>query len=737
MMLQVILPNLHLRSPKHLAPIDRKPRDTVILPELSYRVPLRPISGSTLCSRTRLRRERPTWGSQRTGATRGGSEDSGSSSSSVDLETEEDDRKTLYNPASRENQYKHAGKHYSDKVSCAEAETGSWCFDVQSRMTHIPPTHRFTLGQNADSISKVSTHSDSERIEPNHSQLLMECSHFHEDDASISERTVGVQEENRWTECQTIELQTETRRDATYNLKHDQVLPISSTTGIIIRDQQQVQTEERSLEDCCARKSMSLRRKIALQTAQEGNIPNVIAVRLPQSEIRPTREEKSLNVLHPVRGKERRRSTTCRQRANTQRDLQAFNLLANKDQSMPDRKQHKNLPKNPSPSIQVKDNSRENPELIIYGDKSSTKVKETIKVVKGSQYDAGDMKSTKDNPASLGSDRDQKYQAVKDLKGSQFSKRPGVARKPRPQSAMDFISYKDMFQQIQSSDKGPAIYEMFAGPIYDNLRGSSSCDKVKVRQVQSAKVKNAPIKKAQRTAALVKAKPKPASTRIKSHRVSSKMDKPKKPSGSKPGGSLEAESPHSYHADDKMLSTIKESFAGHESVMLKSSEKTHTEEAALVPSVNPEGICQMQEQDTNKNSSAEKQNQWPTPTLSQASKQLRINTWTMSSSSELDPVSPDYGQFLDEIADSPFTDDLLQCLAEKLISLDEKDTSLDPCPALLEPQPKEDGRNDVPSVPQFCEVHCFFYFLFCFFFFYISNEVRNHIFPIIFFLLVK
>lgn len=693
----------------------------MILPELSYRVPLKPISGSTLCSRTRLSRERPTWGSQRTGALRGGSEDSGSSSSSIDLETEEDDGKTLCNLTSVENQFKHAGKHYyPDNVSCTEVDTGSWCFDVQSRTTHVPPIHRFTLGQHTDSMNNASNGFDSERNrnlhcenkandtdyakEPNDSQLLMKCIHLHEDDASINESTVTAPTERRRTECQNTVLKTKISCNATYNFKHDQVLPIASSRGVSISDQQHVKPEERSSEDCCAHKSIPSRRKIALQTAQERNQPNVTDVKLPQSETCRTREEQTLRVQHPVGGKERRRR---RQKANTQTDPQAYNILANKDQSMPNRNPPKSLPKNSSPFIPVKEKTWEKPKLIINRDKNCTKVKEKLKVVTGSQYDNGNMHSKRDNPA-----RDREYRAVKELKGSQFCKRPGVAGKPRPQSALDFITYKDMFQQIQRSDNGPAIYQMFAGPIYDNLRGSSSCDKVKVRQVQSAKVTNTPVKKAQRTAALVKAKPKPASTRVRSHRASSKIDKHKKPSGAKLHGSLEADPPHSEHAGDKVLSTIEECLTGHGTVMLKSSHKTHTDEATLVPCVYAEGSCHMQVQDTNDNSSAEKQNQSPAPTFSQASQQLKINTWTLSSSSEINSMSPVYKKFLDENGDSPFTDDLLQCLAEKLISLDERDTSLDPCPAMLEPRREEHDGKDAPSVPQFSEVHfCFLFFL--------------------------
>ncbi|TKS67508.1 Mitogen-activated protein kinase kinase kinase 19 [Collichthys lucidus] len=83
------------------------------------------------------------------------------------------------------------------------------------------------------------------------------------------------------------------------------------------------------------------------------------------------------------------------------------------------------------------------------------------------------------------SSRAQQHPPAREMKSIRQLKRPSLSVTPRSRSAVDFITYKDMFQQIQSGDEGPVIYEMFAGPIYDNLRVSSSCDKVKDRQVNS------------------------------------------------------------------------------------------------------------------------------------------------------------------------------------------------------------------------------------------------------------
>lgn len=48
---------------------------------------------------------------------------------------------------------------------------------------------------------------------------------------------------------------------------------------------------------------------------------------------------------------------------------------------------------------------------------------------------------------------------------------------PKAKSAVDYITYKDMFQEIMQGDDGPAIFEMFATPLYDRDRD---------RQVKSA-----------------------------------------------------------------------------------------------------------------------------------------------------------------------------------------------------------------------------------------------------------
>ncbi|XP_068592745.1 mitogen-activated protein kinase kinase kinase 19 [Cebidichthys violaceus] len=82
---------------------------------------------------------------------------------------------------------------------------------------------------------------------------------------------------------------------------------------------------------------------------------------------------------------------------------------------------------------------------------------------------------------------------------------------------------------------------------------------------------------------------------------------------------------------------------------------------------------------------------------SQSTQQPKINTWA-SSSASLNIMSPVYQKFLDEAGDGPLTDDLLQCLAEELISLDERDVSISP--ENLESNREDDQESERKTFPE-------------------------------------
>ncbi|XP_051260812.1 uncharacterized protein map3k19 isoform X2 [Dicentrarchus labrax] len=749
---------LHPRTPKLLAPIDSRPRDIGALPVLKHHVPLKPISGSPLCSRTRLRRERLSRGSPHTGplTTKGGSEESGSSSSqsSIDLEDEEEeDERDMHERATGENHLKFVGDRllqHSNDVSSTEADLVGETrrhFNVQSRISHIPPIHKSANNLDGEPINHTSDLLITEKAinshcevkgttkEPVDSQSFMKCNDAQQGDGSnptkdkvdneIPITSKSKEEKNNVGESTEPENGVS---QGTFNMNNYLCDAIESSEGNYRHYLQHIKQTERTMKDSWYEETrvdnpVPHRKDIKLNTSTAEKRTELFtsAVNRPQSDMKE-RDEKVLKVLKPIRSKERRTSICMTIQTNQQ------SLLAHKDRSILNRNKSKSNLKYSSLSTQVKDKTRKNPELVISGE-TVTKVKPKLKSVKSAHCNTGTpsprkkvsdhAQSKRANPDKLSSNSVQQHSPARELKSTRQLKRPGLTGTPRSKSAVDFITYKDMFQQIQSGEEGPAIYEMFAGPIFDNLRVSSSCEKVKDRQVQSAKVKHRPLKQAQsklrrspgeRMVVSAKSKPRLASSRVKHNLTPVSKKGPHKIKDVDSHKETELvlsndvdtnrTSAHEK-TDDHLLSIIEEALSRYGSETLKSDNKTLTKAAT---SSHLEDYSHTQKND---NSSIGNPNRpVPESALSQSPQQPKINTWTSSSSRSQTIMSPVYQRFLDEVGEGPLTDDLLQCLAEELISLDERDVSIGPCPENLEPS-KEDynreynpvtGRNTFPEV---------------------------------------
>ena len=168
---------LRLRTPKLLAPLERRSRDIAVLSALKHHVPLKPISRSPLCSRTQLRGERLSWNSQHTGlqTTKGGSEESESSSgqSSIDLDSEGEDLYLCLDVFERTSGGSHlesVGERLSKHSNEADFVRH---FNIQSKVRHIPPINRpsYKLGKEAASLSTIkaiNTDDEGKPINMNH-----------------------------------------------------------------------------------------------------------------------------------------------------------------------------------------------------------------------------------------------------------------------------------------------------------------------------------------------------------------------------------------------------------------------------------------------------------------------------------------------------------------------------------------------------------------------------------------
>ncbi|XP_050926048.1 mitogen-activated protein kinase kinase kinase 19 [Lates calcarifer] len=539
--------------------------------------------------------------------------------------------------------------------------------------------------------------------------------------------------------CSTTDPEIDVTHGITININNEQGDAIVHSEGNYRDELQHVQQTEGTMQDPSDEEThvdnqilySAEDAKLNTSTAVGKNQLFTTAVNPPLSDVDPKTDKKMLKALNPVQKKERRNSKNCELRATNQ----SFNLLAHKDRSIISWNKSKSNLKYSSLSTQVKDKTRKSPELIISGEAAVTKGKSKLKSTKGAfrstdtpsprKKAVDHPQSNRANPDKPNNDRAQP--PVRELKSARQLKRFSVAGTPRSKSAVDFITYKDMFQQIQSGDEGPAIYEMFAGPVYENLRVSSSCEKTKDRQVQSApsrkmqqthKVKHKPLKQPQCKLRRSPGETMVVSTKNKARLGSSRAVSRKGTYKKDSKAILETKLVLSKHGEichenaqekteDHTLSTIEEALSKYGSETLKSDDKTLTPSTASSHSKDNNQMLVNMQEIIGDSSTGSLNRPVPESVLPQSSHQPKINTWTSSSSSSSHTImSPVYQKFLEEVGDGPLTDDLLQCLAEELISLDERDVSVGLCPENMESSKKESsreedavsGRNTFPEV---------------------------------------
>ncbi|XP_056284963.1 uncharacterized protein map3k19 isoform X2 [Pseudoliparis swirei] len=683
---------LHPRTPKLLAPLDRRPKDIAALPVLKHRVPLKPISRSPLCSRSRLRREKLSWGSPRTGllTTKGGSEESGSSThSSFDLEDE--DEEDVCERAPGERHLKLVGERLarrSNDVTPTEAEMVGETLQrlkVLSRISPIPPIHSPAHDLEGEPINR--THSHCEGKATNDSLIkyhYAQQGNSGNDELSITSKS--QEERNRVGRTREPGI----HHGMTLHMNDDHGDAIASPEGACRNDMQHIKQTRRTMRDSCCEESQEddpiPRRedvKIPAGTTQETRVQLFTpAGNLTRSDMDPNGDERQLKAFKPVLNKDRRTSMNCELRVDIPTTRQTFNGLAHTD-----RKSKSNL------KLSTQDKSKNGPELKLSGE-TATKVKSKLKSVKGANCHGGaNLPQKKPSDQGKRADPDKMTGAPphappRELKSSRQSKRPGPAATPRSRSTVDFVAYKDVYREMQNGDDGSATYEIFAGPVYDSLRVSSSREKGKGRQVQSApprktqqchKVKHRPLKQAQRrcpaesVVVSAKSKPKLVSSRVKPHAAAVPRKGPHKV---RKDGHTKAELVPSEDVgicqisdQETVLSTIEETLSRQGYETIKSNDKTLTPAASSLEDLRHPHMNMQEIRNPNR----------PVPELAspRSPRQPKINTWTSSCSSHA-IMSPVYQKFLDEVGDGPLTDDLLQCLAEELISLDEREASTGP-----------------------------------------------------------
>ncbi|XP_048094937.1 mitogen-activated protein kinase kinase kinase 19 [Alosa alosa] len=284
-----------------------------------------------------------------------------------------------------------------------------------------------------------------------------------------------------------------------------------------------------------------------------------------------------------------------------------------------------------------------------------------------------------------------------------------IVGQPKAKSAVDYVTYNDMFHEIMHGDNGPAIFEMFATPLYDKLRVARSSDRE--RQVQSAppikdqiqNFKNRCPKKVERKKKKQADKNKPkrnretVATGQPCNVLSLKIDntesfsnpnhasstrKPEVISSVEVNEEIEATESEDQTQKAHVLSIIQEALSQSSSLApmlgnqlqgkyLGTSAEKRKASTQLTGS-NQE-VHEEPEVKVDPNTEC---NQSPDFISSQEwSAQGKVNSWTSSTKERTRlPLFQTYG---DKEEDEPLTDELMQCLVDELISLEEKEIETD------------------------------------------------------------
>ncbi|KAL0963922.1 hypothetical protein UPYG_G00315390 [Umbra pygmaea] len=678
-----------VRNPKMLAPLDGRHRDGGVLTSLKHPSPLKPISlgplSSMPSSTSKLRRQRVSRtivSPREAPATRGQSEDSSSSStsspSSIDLE-EDEDHKDEDIEETTENQ--HVRENFE----------GTLHLDLQT----LDSTHKSIVEirhQHTTNLLNVKDVKNSSSFEMNCENEVVEptktmCSGV----LCLSKGTTNTEPN---TAC-------------------------TSAPGINRNQESQVDVNNTN--------------KTFVDNTKYQCLPSTTIVTL--CKLNAHTDEK-IKAFKQPKIRERKCSTGVQNKTN-----HSFNVLAQKD-PIRKSKSKRNIRTSSIPS-QVKANIRKPPDLIIGGDITvKSRIISTKTIPKNTDCLRDKGASSPSHKRHL-NDKNTKINAPcqkliherEPKSARQPKKTGGIQGSPRAKSAVDSITYNDIFQEINIGvDQGPVIYEMFAGPMFDNIRFSRSSERS--MQVQSAPCRN------NQTPRLKNKCPKVLQSggqrRSSVDKVASTKGKLRKSKTVKPlsrGKSPLTPIPNTSDQDNvmvipglnwqihtqsnpelilngngeetvlleenHMLSVIEEVLSCHASETLipryRSDGKTSPSQTKpeLTPQSDPDDDDSLYVQrngalignnilEAGCNNEMENHvDHSCTPSYTPV--QPMINTWT-SGTGESRATSPVFQTFLDRVGEGPLTDDLLRCLAEELISLDERDS--------LSPSPENNSDSD-------------------------------------------
>ncbi|XP_026865823.2 mitogen-activated protein kinase kinase kinase 19 isoform X2 [Electrophorus electricus] len=297
----------------------------------------------------------------------------------------------------------------------------------------------------------------------------------------------------------------------------------------------------------------------------------------------------------------------------------------------------------------------------------------------------------------LNKSQSQKQLLNRELKTARQMKKPGILGSYRAKSALDYVSYNDMFQAIHQGKEGPAIFEMFATPIYENLRVGSSAERTE--QVTLTPPVNQQLNGQRRAQKSIQ-----CNRKKHPQKCSQAKGKQRKRRETRSSGTQSHNQAQINKEDAVVVSGLDgyRQLSRHDILTTEDYKKDFQMRVGNVESAMLSPIEEALSDSATRTTIHHKQRDLPTsshsvvpaglsrqiiPVKTEACKdkvdvssegvesvadtfpaQGMMNTWTSDRTR-----SPVYQTFMDEVGEGPVTDDLLRCLAEELISLEEKD----------------------------------------------------------------
>ncbi|KAJ8247121.1 hypothetical protein GJAV_G00258990 [Gymnothorax javanicus] len=301
-----------------------------------------------------------------------------------------------------------------------------------------------------------------------------------------------------------------------------------------------------------------------------------------------------------------------------------------------------------------------------------------------------------------------------------------------------------MFQEIKRGDHGPAIYEMFASPVFDNLRGSTSWSKVSPRQVQSAPARKlqgrrnqkhiktletSRQKKAQKEKlSLASRKSQKKGEALQSrepctplasedeeqnvvfisglnwHIKTAKCERVFDEADAKNEPSVERQAVQDLSVIDEVLSHSPSETLIHHAMTGAEDPRTSLEQREMpcqemlndqfsAPEEPAGSSVQFSFRSHHKDGNYEMPELCYSPSVP---RQPKRNTWTSESSDRT--LSPMFRKYLDAVGEGPLTDDLLQSLAKELISLEDREVT-------IQSESRASGERGIKEVSQAAKGH--------------------------------